>query len=79
MIVTFDPRQLSPKYGGRSERYCWLEAGHVAQNILLQATSMNLGSVPVGAFRDTQLARALQLPSRLHPAYLLPVGYPVGD
>ena len=79
LAIAFDPGQLSAKYGRRSERYCWLEAGHVAQNILLQAASMNLGSVPVGAFHDGDLAAALQLPPRLRPAYLLPVGYPAGD
>jgi SagB-type dehydrogenase family enzyme len=79
VAIAFDPGRLSAKYGRRSERYCWLEAGHVAQNILLQAASMNLGSVPVGAFHDGDLSAALQLPPRLRPAYLLPVGYPAGD
>ena len=79
LIVTYDPGRLSGKYGRRSERYCWLEAGHVAQNILLQATSMDLASAPIGAFHDQSVAKTLQLPSRLHPAYLLPIGYPVEE
>lgn len=76
LTIAFESARLSAKYGRRSERYCWLEAGHVAQNILLQASSLDLAAVPVGAFHDGDVAAALQLPSRLKPAYLLPVGYP---
>jgi SagB-type dehydrogenase family enzyme len=76
LTIAFESARLSAKYGRRSERYCWLEAGHVAQNILLEAASLDLAAVPVGAFHDGDVAATLQLPSRLKPAYLLPVGYP---
>jgi len=64
------------KYRGRAERYCFIEAGHVAQNILLQATALQLGGVPVGAFDDEQAARALRLPKETRVLYLLPIGHP---
>ena len=35
---------------------CLLEAGHVAQNILLQATVLDLASVPVGGFDPAAVA-----------------------
>lgn len=66
------------KYRGRAERYCFIEAGHVAQNILLQATALGLGGVPVGAFEDERVAQVLQLPKDARVLYLLPIGYPPG-
>lgn len=78
LVVTMDVGRSAAKYGGRAERLCLLEAGHVAQNVLLQATALGLGSVPVGAFDDAALAETLRLPERLRVGYLLPVGHPPG-
>jgi len=64
------------KYGERAERYMWMEAGHAGQNLLLQATAMGLGAVPVGAFSDDRVAEVLQLPGDEAPLYLIPVGTP---
>jgi SagB-type dehydrogenase family enzyme len=49
------------KYGQRGYRFVLLEAGHVAQNAVLAATALELGSVPVGGFYDAPLDRALGL------------------
>jgi SagB-type dehydrogenase family enzyme len=64
------------KYGERAERYVELEAGHAAQNLLLQAVVLNLGAVPIGAFHDDQVQAALPLPPDHRPLYLIPVGHP---
>ena len=40
------------KYGLRGYRFALLEAGHVAQNIVLAATALQLAVVPLGAFYD---------------------------
>ena len=64
------------KYGPRAERYVHLEAGHAAQNILLQATALDLGAVPIGAFYDQKVQEVLALPSDHEPLYLIPVGHP---
>jgi SagB-type dehydrogenase family enzyme len=64
------------KYGERSQRYVHLEAGHAAQNLLLQATALGLGAVPVGAFRDEQVEKLLKLPKDQKALYLIPVGWP---
>ncbi len=62
------------KYGERGWRYIYMEAGHVAQNLLLQATALGLGAVPIGAFHDEQVERFLKLPANQRVLYLLPVG-----
>ncbi len=43
------------KYGERGFRYVYIEAGHISQNIYLQAVSLGLGSVSVGAFLDDKV------------------------
>lgn len=66
------------KYGQRAERYVHMEAGHAAQNLLLEATSLGLGAVPVGAFDDARVSGLLGLPAGSSPLYLIPTGYPNG-
>jgi SagB-type dehydrogenase family enzyme len=68
--------RTSIKYGGRAERYVHLEAGHVAENLLLQAVALGLGGVPVGAFDDDRVQEVLGLPEEEKPLYLVPVGHP---
>jgi SagB-type dehydrogenase family enzyme len=43
------------KYGLRAYRFTLLEAGHAAQNILLAATALDLGSVVLGGFYDGRI------------------------
>jgi SagB-type dehydrogenase family enzyme len=75
LAIAMDIALMAERYGRRAERYCLLEAGHAAQNVLLQATAMGLGAVPVGAFSDERVADVLELSSRLRAVYLLPVGH----
>ncbi len=76
LVVAFDCARSASKYGRQAERYCLLEAGHVAQNVLLQATAIGLVGVPVGAFEDERVATVLGLAPNLRPVYLLPLGAP---
>jgi len=62
------------KYGDRGVRYVHMEVGHAAQNVCLQAVSLNLGTVVVGAFRDDEVSKILNLPDEEQPLYILPVG-----
>lgn len=67
-------RHTASKYGERGRRYVYLEAGHIAQNICLQAAALSLGATPVGAFEDHEIKLLLGLASEAEPIYLLPVG-----
>jgi len=62
-------------YGKRGVRYVYMEAGHAAQNIHLQAESLGLGSVTVGAFDDNSVSEVLTLPENLEPVYMVTVGH----
>ena len=66
------------RYGDRAERYVKIEVGHAAQNLLLQAVSLGLGAVPIGAFHDNDVQELLNLPADHEPLYLIPVGHPKG-
>ena len=63
------------KYGERGFRYVYMEAGHISQNIYLQAVSLGLGSVGVGAFLDHEVSKLIGLDGEAEvPIYLHAVG-----
>ncbi len=76
IVIAGDYERTRARYGDRAELFVHLEAGHVAQNVHLQAVALGLGSVPVGAFEPAAAARAVGLPSEETPLYIIPVGYP---
>lgn len=77
IIVSGVVERTATRYGTeRARRYVALEAGHAAQNILLQAVSLGLGAVPVGAFDNAAVRRILPLADEEAPLYLIPVGRP---
>jgi len=75
LIFAAEFARTTGRYGQRGVRYVYMEAGHAAQNVHLQAEALGLGSVAVGAFGDDAVSRVLELPSHLEPLYLVPVGY----
>jgi SagB-type dehydrogenase family enzyme len=63
------------KYGERGFRYVYIEAGHISQNIYLQAVSSGLGSVCAGAFLDEKVNQVIDVDGRKEAAiYLHAVG-----
>ncbi len=71
-IITAVYERTTQKYGERGIRYVHIEVGHVAQNILLQATALNLVGVPVGAFYDKALKKSLNI--KEDPLYIIAIG-----
>lgn len=66
-------------YGPRGTRYVDLEAGHAAQNLLLEAVALGLGAVTVGAFDDRLVREVLSMPEIEVPLYIIPVGRPSNE
>jgi nitroreductase len=62
------------KYGERGVRYAYIEAGHAAQNVYLQAESLGLGVCAVGAFYEQEVSELLALSRDETPIYILTVG-----
>lgn len=74
VVIAAAFERTTSHYGKRGERYVYIEAGHAAQNLLLQATALGLGARPVGAFNDLGVTHLLHLPGGETPLYLVPVG-----
>lgn len=62
------------KYGEKGIRYVHIEVGHASQNIYLQAVSLNLGTVVIGAFDDEEVKKIINTGDEEQPLYLMPVG-----
>ncbi len=62
------------RYGERGERYVHNEVGHASQNMHLQASALGLATVVVGAFKDDEVEKVLQLDNEVRVLYLMPVG-----
>ncbi len=75
LVIASVYERTTEKYGQRGRRYVHIEVGHAAQNIYLQAAALGLATVLVGAFHDSEVQGALDLPSDHEPLGLMPVGY----
>lgn len=76
IVIAADVRRTARKYGDRAVRYVHMELGAVAQNVYLQARSLELGTVFVGAFGDARVKEVLGLPGSQRPLGLMPLGHP---
>ncbi len=76
ILITAVFDRITVKYGDRGINYAYVEAGHVCQNLLLQAISLDLGAVPIGAFNDRDISELLRLNKEETPIYIIPVGVP---
>lgn len=75
IVICGVPERITQKYGQRGIRYMHIEAGHIAQNIHLEAVALGLVSVPIGAFDDKKADNVLGLPKDCQALYIIPVGY----
>jgi len=76
LVISGIEQRTTRKYGERGVRYVFMEAGHAAQNILLQSVALGLGATVVGAFDDNKVRSVLGLAHSERPLYLVPVGRP---
>ena len=74
VVISAIYERTTKKYGQRGIRYVHMEAGHAAQNVFLQASSLGLATVVVGAFDDNAVRDILGLSAEEHPLYLMPLG-----
>lgn len=76
MVLAVTYTRTTGRYGKRGIMYVHMEAGHVGENVHLQAEALGLGTCMVGAFNDAKVSTALNLPTEHEPLYIMPVGYP---
>jgi len=78
VVLTAVPERTRTKYRDRTARYVAMEAGHIAENVLLQAYALGLVGVPIGAFTDERVGQVLELKAGEEPMYIIAVGRPAG-
>jgi nitroreductase len=77
IVVCANENRSSQGYGTRGKTlYCLQDTAAAAQNLLLFAYSIGLGTCWVGAFSEEEARKALKIPSGIRPVAIIPVGYP---
>ena len=79
IIITGIYARTTGKYGGRGRQYVHMEVGSVSENVYLQAVSLNLGTVFIGAFYDEEVNKVLGLGENEVPFCIMPVGRPKAE
>jgi SagB-type dehydrogenase family enzyme len=75
LVITGEYSRSSMKYGPRGVTYTHIEAGHVGQNIFLQAEAIGLKAGIVGAFDNRGVVTTMGIPPSHDPLLIMPVGY----
>lgn len=78
-MIAGNSKKVEAKYRNRGEKFTYIETGHIAQNIHLQAVTLGLGSVPIGVMDAKTIAQICKLPENLDVLYLVPVGRPMEE
>ena len=76
IIICAEFSRTTESYRQRGIRYVYIEVGHCAQNVHLEAVALGLASVPIGAYEDDRVKKLLALPKKIEPLYIIPIGYP---
>ncbi|MBU0999945.1 SagB/ThcOx family dehydrogenase [Patescibacteria group bacterium] len=74
-IITGVLDRARVKYGDRGYRYVLIEAGHMAQNLLLLSTGLGMANLAVGGYIDFKVTQLLDLELvKEAPLYMIAVG-----
>ena len=76
IVVVANIRRSSIRYGKRGELYAVQDATASVMNIMLAATSIELGTCWIGAFDEDMVKDILKIPISERPIAMVPVGYP---
>lgn len=76
VVVCANEEAAEEAYGSRGVTlYCLQDTAAATQNMLLTAHSLGLGTCWVGAFEEDQVKRALDIPEKVKPVAIIPVGH----
>ncbi len=76
IAITGNFQKMKDAFDGKDVSHnVYLEAGHVGQNLYLQAESLGLGTVATGGFDKAKSTSLLKLPTSETLIYLMPFGF----
>ncbi|MBI5026814.1 MAG: nitroreductase family protein [Nitrospirae bacterium] len=73
IVACADPSQSGVLW---NQHYYMTDVGVAAQNLMLAARALGLGTVFVGVFDEEKLRNLLNIPSNIRIVGLFPIGYP---
>lgn len=73
LVIVADTARSVAKYGMRGVLYAAMEAGHVAENVYLEAVAEHVGTVSLAGMDEVQVKQILKLKTE-DPLYIMPVG-----
>jgi len=77
LIITGNMGKMSEAFGGApADKAVYLEAGHAAQNLYLEAESLKIGMVVNGSFNDASIRGLVTIPANETIIYMVPMGIP---
>ena len=74
IALTACPERTTSQFGKKALPFVYMEAGHAAQNIYLEAVSLNLITIGVASLDEEKVRKLMGLKTEEHPLYILPVG-----
>lgn len=74
IVFTAVYERVMKKYGDRGIQYTHIEVGSATENIYLQAETMDLGTVIMGAFQDDKVIKVIGAAEDEEPLAIMPVG-----
>ena len=76
IVVCSDLKKLKTYYPGKYKLYAIQDTSLAAENIMLMAHSLRIGSCFVGAFDEKAVKRILRLPDGVEAYAIISLGYP---
>jgi nitroreductase len=77
VVVCVDLEVSGARYEDRGRTlYAFQDTAAAIENMMLAAVSYGLATCWVGAFRETEVRKVLELPANLKPVAMMPLGYP---
>lgn len=77
IIFTGDMEKMAKAFDNqRMDNNVYLEVGHAAENLYLQAESLGLGTVSVAGFNADKVREVTGIPASLTIIYAMPIGVP---
>lgn len=77
VIICNDRERVTKLYPKRGELYAVQNCAVAAENIMLAAEDLGLGSCWVGAFDSVAFRRVLKIPDNIEPEMIITIGYPL--